>query len=59
MKAFYVTMGRYDMVAVIEMPDDAAYASAILALGSKGGVRTESLTAFTQDEYKKIIESLP
>ena len=59
MKAFYVTMGRFDMVAVIEMPDDAAYAKAMLALGSKGGVRTESLVAFTQEEYRKIIESLP
>jgi len=45
MKAFYVTLGRHDMVAVIEMPDDAAYAKAMLALGSRGGVRTESLVA--------------
>ena len=59
MKAIYVTMGRYDMVAVIAMPDDATYARAMLALGSKGGVRTESLVAFTQDEYRKVIESLP
>jgi len=57
MKAFYVTLGRYDMVAVIEMPDDAAYAKAMLVLGSKGGVRTESLVAFRQDEYREIIES--
>lgn len=58
MKAFYVTLGRHDMVAVIEMPDDAAYAKAMLALGSRGGVRTESLVAFTLDEYRKIVESL-
>ncbi len=58
MKAFYLTLGRYDMVAVIEMPDDAAYAKVMLALGSKGGVRTESLSAFTEDEHRKIVEAL-
>ena len=58
MKAFYVTMGRYDMVAVIEMPDDAAYAKVLLTLGSRGGVRTESLSAFTEAEHRKIVEAL-
>jgi uncharacterized protein with GYD domain len=59
MKSFYLTMGRYDMVAVIEAPDDAAYARVMLALGSKGGVRTETLRAFPEEEYRSIIAALP
>ena len=59
MKAFYVTMGRYDMVAVFDMPDDRAYAKVMLTLGSRGGVRTESLSAFTLDEFREIAKSLP
>ncbi len=55
MKSFYLTLGRYDMVAVIEAPDDEAYARVMLVLGSKGGVRTESLRAFPEDEYRKIV----
>ena len=58
MKAFYVTMGRYDMVAVIEVPDEETYAKVMLTLGSRGGVRTESLSAFTEDEYRRIVEAL-
>ena len=55
MKSFYLTLGRYDMIAVFEAPDDAAYAKVMLVLGSKGGVRTETLSAFTEDEYREIV----
>jgi uncharacterized protein with GYD domain len=59
MKAIYVTMGRYDMVAVIEVPDEATYAKIMLTLASKGGVRTETLSAFSADEFGKIVAALP
>ncbi len=55
MKSIYLTLGRYDMVAVIEAPDDAAYAKVMLVLGSRGGVRTETLSAFTEDEFRNIV----
>ena len=57
MKSFYLTLGRYDMVAVIEAPDDAAYAKVMLTLASKGGVRTETLRAFPEDEFRDIVEA--
>lgn len=59
MKAFYLTNGRYDAVVISEFPDDQAMARASLASGSQGFVRTETLRAFTEDEYRKIIASLP
>jgi uncharacterized protein with GYD domain len=51
-------MGRFDLVCVIEGPDDEAVARALLSLGSQGNVQTETLKAFTEDQYRKIIGSL-
>ena len=43
LKAFYLTMGRYDIVVISEAPDDAAAAKVALAVGSAGNVTTETL----------------
>jgi len=59
LRAFYLTMGQYDMMAIWEAPDDETAAKAALALGSKGAVRSETLRAFTEDEYRRIIPALP
>jgi len=58
-KAFYLAMGRYDMVVVGEAPDDETVAKLALSIGSAGSVRTETLKVFTEDEYRKIISALP
>ena len=58
-KAFYLTMGRYDIVVISEAPNDEAAATTMLAIGAAGNVRTETLRAFTEDEYRNIIASLP
>jgi len=58
-KAFYLVMGRYDMVVVAEAPDDQTMAKLVLATGAQGTVRTETLRAFTEEEYRTIIGSLP
>ena len=57
-KDSYMTLGRYDLVCVIEAPDDETYAKAMLSLGSQGNVSTETLKAFTEDEYRKIVGSV-
>ena len=57
-KDVYMTMGRYDHVCVIEAPDDATYAKAVLGLAAQGNVSTETLKAFTEDEYRRIVGSL-
>jgi uncharacterized protein with GYD domain len=57
--AFYLTLGHYDAVSIGEAPSDKAYAVTILALAAGGAIRTESLRAFTEDEYREIITSLP
>jgi uncharacterized protein with GYD domain len=47
------------MAIVAEAPDDATIARMTLGLASKGSVRTETVRAFTEDEYRKIIASIP
>ena len=57
-KAFYLTLGRYNAVAIVEAPDDESIAKFSLATGRAGNVRTEVLRAFNEDEYRKIISEL-
>ena len=59
MTDFYMTTGRYDMVAMVEAPDDATLAKAILASTAQGSFTTETCRAFTEDEYRKIIGGIP
>lgn len=58
-KAFYMVTGRYDMVVIIEAPDDKAMAKVALATAAKGSIATETLLAFPEEEYRKIIGALP
>ncbi len=58
-KDFYLTMGSHDIVVVIEAPDDETVAKFVLAAGSHGNVRTTTLKAFSEDEFRSIIGSLP
>ena len=55
---FYMTMGGYDMVTHLEAPDDATVAKFVLNLASGGNVRTHTLKAFSEDEYRKILASV-
>ena len=57
-KVSYLTRGRYDLVCVIDAPDDETLAQAMLSLGSQGNLTTETLKAFNEDQYRKIIGSL-
>ncbi len=59
LKAFYLVTGRYDAVTISEAPSDEVVARLALATGSIGNVRTETLRAFTEEEYRKIVAALP
>jgi|SRR5215831_14789175 len=55
----YYTFGEYDVVIIIEAPNDEAVMSLMLKVGSAGNVRTKTLKAFTSEEGIKIIKDLP
>ena len=56
--AWYLTMGKYDAVIISEFPNDEAGAKFMLSTGSMGNVTTQTLKAFTETEYRKIVASL-
>ena len=58
-KEFYLTLGAYDFVTTIEAPNDAVAARFALAAGSRGAVRTTTLKAFSEKEYRDIVSKLP
>ncbi|GIL02320.1 MAG: GYD family protein [Alphaproteobacteria bacterium] len=57
-KEVFLTMGEYDLVAIVEAPDDAVMARFALQLGRTGNVRTRTLKAFPEAAYREIINSL-
>lgn len=57
--AGYYTFGEYDVVIIIEAPNDETVMSLMLKVGSAGNVRTKTLKAFTAEEGIKIIKDLP
>jgi len=59
MKQWFSVMGRYDAVVIAEAPNDETVAKLALAVGSQGAIHTETLRAFTEDEFRKIIAALP
>ena len=59
LKALYLVMGQYDFVALVEAPDDITAAKASLAWGAQGNVSSETLRAFTEEEFRTIVAALP
>ena len=59
MEGMYLTMGRYDIVIIVDAPNPETVAKVMLTTGSAGAVRTETLPAFSEEDYRKIISELP
>ena len=58
MKDFYMVTGQYDLIVVLDAPDDASLAKAILTASSLGSISSETCRAFTEAEYREIIGGL-
>jgi uncharacterized protein with GYD domain len=56
LKDFNLTMGQHDFVATLEASDDELVARFLLAVESEGNVKTVTLRAFTEEEYRRIIK---
>jgi uncharacterized protein with GYD domain len=51
----YYTLGKYDFVAIIELPKDEDIMAILLCLGSMGNIRTTTMKAWTESEATTII----
>ena len=54
-KELFWTQGRYDVVTILEAPDEASATALSLSLSALGNVRTESLRAFSAAEMTTIV----
>ena len=52
------TQGRYDLIGVMEAPDEETAAAVGLRVGMGGAVRTETLRAFDTEEMGRILAKL-
>ena len=59
-KDFYAVMGNAacDTMFIVEAPDDDAIARAVLRIAQDGNVRTTTMRAFNEEEFKRITSGL-
>ena len=58
MKDIFWTLGEYDIVTVLEAPDEQSVTAFGLALASLGNVKSQTLRAFTRDETLAILKKI-
>jgi uncharacterized protein with GYD domain len=58
-KELYWAQGQYDVVTILEAPDDLAVTSLGLSLGALGNIRTQTLRLFSAADMKTIIDKMP
>jgi uncharacterized protein with GYD domain len=58
LKAFYMTQGANDGVIIFEVPNEEALTKFLLVSGSAGNIRTTTMRAFTEAEYRKHIAAI-
>ena len=59
MPQVYLTMGAFDVVAVIEAPSDETCLSIVLTLASVGNVRSTTLRAFPENDIPEAVRGVP
>ncbi len=57
-KQLVFTMGRYDVVGIVEAPNEEAISKALLSWGSRGLLRTETLTGFTPEKMIELVKGI-
>lgn len=57
-KTSYLVMGEYDVIVVLEAPDDETMSRFALMGHMSGAVSTQTMRAFTEPEADKLINSL-
>ena len=55
---YYMTLGAYDFVVVLELPDSETAAQQLLQTSLLGNVRTQTMRAFTEEEAANIVGAL-
>ena len=51
----WLTMGRFDQIAVVEAPDDETAAKMLMVVAERGNAITEPLRAFSMQELRSLL----
>ncbi|WP_267220468.1 GYD domain-containing protein [Dyella silvae] len=54
-KDLYWTLGQYDLVAIIEAPDEVSATAFGLTISASGNTRSETLRAFSGEEMQAVL----
>jgi uncharacterized protein with GYD domain len=54
-KELYWTLGKYDVVSIVEAPDVTSVTALGLSMGMAGNVRTQTLPAFSAEDMAKVL----
>ena len=54
----YWTQGQYDLVSVVEAPDEQAMLAGLFNIAGAGNVRSETLRAFTAAEMEPVLQKM-
>ena len=57
-KELFWTQGRYDIVTIVEAPDEISATALNLSISALGNVRTELLRAFSPAEMMTIVDKM-
>jgi len=57
-KSVYWTVGSCDLVVTVDGPEDAV-TTLLLKVGSLGNVRSQTLRAYGEDEFRRILATMP
>jgi uncharacterized protein with GYD domain len=52
------TMGKYDVVIVVDAPDDQTMSAFMLKVGSLGNVKSHTMRAFRREEMEGILAKI-
>ncbi len=55
----WVTMGDCDLVTIGDAPDDQTQAAFVLGLAKLGNVTTQTMRAFSEEEFAQVVSRLP
>ena len=51
----YWTQGRYDLVTVVEAPDEESMMSGLFSIAEAGNVSSETLRAFSDEDMQRLL----
>ena len=57
-KDLYWTQGQYDLITIVEAPDEQTMSALILSVASLGNVRGQTLRAFNAAEFGAILNKM-